>query len=697
MSEIAQPMIFSPQNCSLQQLESTLTPNRRDLGERMIGQISSSVKKAASHNNLIIGPRGSGKTHLMTYVWKSLKTRFGVETGLHVLCLSEEERGLTSFFDFLLACLRAAGIPREDVLGLSREGDAVMRQEAAQNLLLGGFAGKPCLIVVENLSDVFNGLEGEALSSLRSFLQGNPSVSLLASSVELYRQSAQPDHPFYGYFNIHPLESLSREEAREYLYMLADSRGDHELADKLRDDRSRARVNAVYDLTNGNHRLLAMLASFLTAEGLEDLVGPFVQLADRELTPYYQQRLDRLSPQQNKLLRAIADEHGRALSVGEIAGITFMSSQTVSRQLYDLLHRGYVDRTQVGRESCYELKEPLLRLVLDIKEVRDKPILPLIVDFLKSWYTVGELKNLRGRSVGLTERNYSAALKEAFESEKIVRDALSLQEQGTSLIQQNRIDEALVVFDEIIEGFKGDGPTIVKAIVAIALANKGLITDEGDRIEEAIDVFEAVIKEVEPVVSPGSRDLLVLACLNKAGLLKTVGRYDESLAQYDALLRLCPDEPAALADRISVLVKMKREAEALEILKNDMDLIPQSSKIRIGLAAELISAFPEDPNRLLEVVELFDGDKDSLFAGLLLWIEAQLPLTKDRAAGLAPFEETLRGALGDVPEAAIPLQLLDALRRSAEGDRKALLALPLELRRLVESSGKRFHPRGGTL
>lgn len=688
MSGIAQPMIFSPQNCSLQQLESTLTPNRRDLGERMIGQISSSMKKAASHNNLIIGPRGSGKTHLMTYVWKSLKAGFGEETGLHVLCLSEEERGLTSFFDFLLACLRAAGIPREDVIGLSREGDAAMRQEAAQNLLLESFAGKPCLIVVENLGDIFNGLEAEALSSMRGFLQGHPSVSLLASSVELYSRSSQPDHPFYGYFNIHPLESLSREEAREYLGMLAASRGDHELAAKLKDDRSRARVNAVYDLTNGNHRLLAMLASFLTAEGLEDLVGPFVQLADRELTPYYQQRLDRLSPQQNKLLRAIADEHGRALSVGEIADISFMSSQTTSRQLYDLLHRGYVDRTQVGRESCYELKEPLLRLVLDIKEVRDKPILPLIVSFLKSWYTVGELKNLLLGSVGLTECYYSAALKEALESEKIVRDALSLQERGTSLIQQNRTEEALAVFDEIIERFKGHGSTVVKTVVATALANRGLLAHEDDRLEEAIDMFESVTRELEAVESPESGSLLVLVCLNKAELLKTIGRHDESLDQFDALLRLCPNEPAALAGRIGVLLRLKREDESLETLRNDLSHIPRSSKIRTGLAAELISAFPVEPNRLLEVIDIFDGDRDSLFAGLLLWIKAQLPLTKERAAGLALFEETLRGAFGDVPEAAVPLQLLNALRRRAEGDRKALLALPLELRRLVESSGK---------
>ena len=131
----------------------------------------------------------------------------------------------------------------------------------------------------------------------------------------------------------------------------------------------------------------------MTVDGFAELVGPFVQMVDRELTPYYQQRLDRLSPQQKKILMAIAGHHGRALSVKEIAAYTFSSSQVVSRQLADLIHGAHVRRTKLGRESLYELNEPLLRLVLDIKEGRDRP-LPLIVAFLSRWYDLRELRRL---------------------------------------------------------------------------------------------------------------------------------------------------------------------------------------------------------------------------------------------------------------------------------------------------------------
>jgi len=110
---------------------------------------------------------------------------------------------------------------------------------------------------------------------------------------------------------------------------LAQTKKDKQLVNALRETKSQARVNAIYDLTGGNHRLLAMLSDFLSADGLAELVGPFVQMADRELTPYYQQRLDRLSPQQNKILITIADHHGKSLNVNEISQYIFLPSTTV--------------------------------------------------------------------------------------------------------------------------------------------------------------------------------------------------------------------------------------------------------------------------------------------------------------------------------------------------------------------------------
>ena len=212
--------------------------------------------------------------------------------------------------------------------------------------------------------------------------------------------SARPDHPFHGFFSIEPLRPLKRKEARAYLAQLAGAKGDKDLEAQIRARGAGSRVDAIYDLTGGNHSACLRCSapfSLLPASQSWSIIRSTV---DREFkTPYYQHRLDRLSPQQKKILMCIADHHGRAFSVKEIAQYAFSTSQIVSRQLADLQHGAFVHRTKVGKESLYELNEPLLRLVLDIKEGRDWP-LPLIVAFLRRWHGLRELQQVRRSSAG---------------------------------------------------------------------------------------------------------------------------------------------------------------------------------------------------------------------------------------------------------------------------------------------------------
>jgi DNA-directed RNA polymerase specialized sigma24 family protein/DNA-binding transcriptional ArsR family regulator len=89
--------------------------------------------------------------------------------------------------------------------------------------------------------------------------------------------------------------------------------------------------------------------------------------------------------------RELLCDRGNAHSVKEIAARCFMSQQTASGQLKLLREMGYVQTTPVGRQSYYELREPLMRLCVEVKKHRDRPI-RLVVELLRSWYTTEELQ-----------------------------------------------------------------------------------------------------------------------------------------------------------------------------------------------------------------------------------------------------------------------------------------------------------------
>ena len=108
---------FSPQNCSFQTLENTLTSSRREVAETLLKRIGEAVKKPVSeHSHLLLtGAEGAGKTHVLAYVAGRLRDEFDVEE-VTLIPLFDENREIANLFDFLVACIRAAGHFSEEEL-----------------------------------------------------------------------------------------------------------------------------------------------------------------------------------------------------------------------------------------------------------------------------------------------------------------------------------------------------------------------------------------------------------------------------------------------------------------------------------------------------------------------------------------------------------------------------------------------------
>lgn len=160
----------------------------------------------------------------------------------------------------------------------------------------------------------------------------------------------------------------------------------------LNTDQGRARVRALHHLAGGSPRIYVLFSQFIQADTLDDFTGPIMKMLD-ELTPYYQAKMMQLSPQQRKLIMFLCRDGG-AVAVQDLANKNHITQQTASSQLKKLKETGFVEAIKYGRQPYYEISEPLLRMVLSVKDNRGAPI-KLAIDLIRHFFTVTELKKVK--------------------------------------------------------------------------------------------------------------------------------------------------------------------------------------------------------------------------------------------------------------------------------------------------------------
>jgi len=391
---------FSPNRTAPEDLER-IHVQRHDLLARAVELMRESALTPNKHHLLYVGPRGCGKTHLITLIEHRLKRQKDLEDRLRIAWLNEDETS-TSFLDLLVRIYTALSqaypkdFPKEDLEriygGPKPDECRAMLGEA----LVRRAEGRTILVLIENLDALFRQLDNEEQQSWRGYIQNHPIFATVATAQSLFDGANDRDCPFFGFFDTEMLKMLTPQEAVEMLGKVAVLNGDKELEDFLKTERGRARIQAIHHLSGGNHRLHVVLSDFVTAESLRTLVEPFETLVDEQLTPYYQERLRWISPLQRKIVEFLCRQPGPT-TVKDIAERLFSEHASIASQLKKLKEMGYVENHARGRESLYELAEPLMRLSMQVKDARGRQPLSLIVDFLRVWYEREDLEKLLTR------------------------------------------------------------------------------------------------------------------------------------------------------------------------------------------------------------------------------------------------------------------------------------------------------------
>lgn len=383
---------FTPSMMQPETLQAMLV-QRQPLLDACYDDVVHSVSGKAKHHYLFVGPRGIGKTHLVSLLHHRLVNSPEVRQHGLVAWMREEEWGVTSFFEWVLRVLRTLdqSHPKLDIASQTAPLYDMPRQQAeakATSLLIEVLGHKTLVVLLENLDDLFDQLGDAGQRQLRGFVQNHPQVLLVATTPSLFAGVSLQKSPFYGFFDIQALQEFSLEDVTSLLTKIAIERGDPSLAEFIATPEGRARIRAVHHLAEGNPRIYVIFAQFLSRAALDELVQAVMHTLD-ELTPYYQARMKELSGQQRKIVEYLVHYRGAA-PVKQIAKACFMTQQTCSGQLKQLRDKRYVRAIEQGRESYYELTEPLMRLCMEVKQQRGEPI-GLFVEILRIWFTEAEL------------------------------------------------------------------------------------------------------------------------------------------------------------------------------------------------------------------------------------------------------------------------------------------------------------------
>ena len=371
---------------------------REHVLDNAVESLRGSVGKKSKHHLLFIGPRGIGKTHLLSCIEDTVQSDETLSASYVVVRFPEESNRTLSFADFLIGlCEILKDVVEDEPLWdklftkVQTEEDnalvvdtlvpAIREQNRQRNRTL--------LIMLENLGEIFTRQirDKNDLASLRKFFMADNGCLLLATAPLHFDAITDVEQPFYDFFDIQILENLSFEETVEVIRLNLEWEERNDILAIFEDMRSR--LQALYQMTGGNPRLTMMLYELIAHDSVTRVQDQFHLLLDR-ISPFYQDRLNDLPPGQRALLECLATMRDQEKTPAAIAAQMRMSQQETSSLLKRLSDAHYLrasQHRQDKRSRLYTIREGFFDIWLAMNLSRSaRKRLPFLLKFFNLFY-----------------------------------------------------------------------------------------------------------------------------------------------------------------------------------------------------------------------------------------------------------------------------------------------------------------------
>ena len=560
---------------------------------------------ASNPHQIVIGPRGSGKTSLLLRVAAEARRDDALAALCFPVVFAEESYEVAAAGEFWLECLTQLAVQAapygEDEPDLDRtvgELRAVRDDRVLGDRCLGAlldFAdrrGQRLLLVVENLNMLFRDIaDPDAGWELRHVLQTEPRIILFASATSRFDEIDHPDHALYDLFRVRTLRPLDTDQCAALWEAVAGRPA------------ARETVRSLEILTGGSPRLIAIVARFGAGRSFRELMADLLDLVD-DHTEYFKSHLESLPAQERRVYLALA-ALWKPATTREIADRARLAPSSCSAQLARLGARGAVQEAGgSARRKQYYLTERLYNVYYLLRR-RSGPdrLVEALVRFMESYYSPPELKDIGARMAselaGLEAEMlplHRAALARLMELpalagdradlvakmpaglrpvEPAARAARELFERKIATGDSERSDEDTLAGCEEMERRFGDSEDpAVQEWVAKARSNKGLALHRLNRHLEALAAWDDVVRHYGGSETPALQAVVGMTLFAKGITFKALQQPDDALAAFDEVLRrfetietsaLRINVGNALLAKVGILLERKRYEDSLAI------------------------------------------------------------------------------------------------------------------------------------
>jgi tetratricopeptide (TPR) repeat protein len=575
---------FSAKSVNPKILEALLI-GRNKIVDQLENRVKNIAKDGLNHQVLIVGARGTGKTHMLSVLHHRIQP-FIEKKKIKVAYFAEEEYGISGFLDFMVRILNAfIRWNEEDAehlrsqLSMLQETPSSYQEETIKKIIQEYVGDRPLLVLAENFNDILDAIDKEGQSKLRNWLQQNDRISIVATSQALSDDIGKEDKPFYGFFDEINLKPLSLEQSYQLLKSLARIENKNKVLEHL-ENKGKAQVAAINSLVKGNHRLLITFYEFLKSDVLSNLSVMFIKTLN-DLKPYYETYIRYLPPQQQKILRFIALSKIPQKGT-DIARECFIEQKSLSKQLSELSRKKLVEiivDPDDKRNKLYDIAEPLLRISIEIGEQKEG-ISALFIDFLALYYDQNELNNQKDRFSKIYKDCADPKEKQQYSFEISAREkALRIQ----TLNESKKENSNSLIFDEVIKKMKN-----IEYDEALSILNtKSLIKDE------SVYFLKAVIHAIKKEYKEAKKQIKKAIRLDSKSdsnwfilgdVLYNLKEYDESLNAYNKSHEIDPNDEQSLLGMIRVFETTSQIDSLNTTLKKVLKINPKNIEALSKLA-----------------------------------------------------------------------------------------------------------------